>query len=415
MLNQYQGNSSQNSLRSSVNESDTLFRIIDILTVIFILSFLTKNIQMQINGVLVSLLDVISLLLLVSGGLLVFTRPITMDLKSILHLPLFIFVLTTTSAMAGGRSVAFLGTVMKSMIPYYYVVIYLSVRGNRGFYHIAKWILIMTSLASFYAIFQSVLGIELFGLGRPLTGRWILNSQFDLLRSAGPFTGYNSFGIFLLFSLLFSLSDLYEASGKRIWNALQWPLFAILLIAAVLTQSRGILIAILFSLTLWAGLWAYNSNRQIFTASLLLCSPGILCLIFFGAKKTISISPETVYGRLELNLVAFRIFLSNPVIGIGLDQFIIAATEYGLKGSDVHNLLFNILSSAGIFGLLAFIIFYSNSLRSSLNNHLSREGRSFIFFTLIGVTLLFQVSPVLASPEFWIIVGINNGLLAGVR
>jgi len=128
---------------------------------------------------------------------------------------------------------------------------------------------------------------------------------------------------------------------------------------------------------------------------------------------------ETTQLRFYLWGLAFKSFLHNPVLGIGLGQFYnltqvfpelrFSPLVFYIYGLDPHNIVLYYLSSAGILGILALFYFYFSVLKIGwikYKRSLTPQD-SAISFALLGIILFVFISSFYTGEWFYKISGIE--------
>lgn len=81
---------------------------------------------------------------------------------------------------------------------------------------------------------------------------------------------------------------------------------------------------------------------------------------------------EKISKRLELAEAAGLIFSESPLVGVGLNNFVVALPEVGVKPAvswwlqPVHNIFLLLLAETGLIGLIVFVIFLWKALVSTI-------------------------------------------------
>lgn len=239
--------------------------------------------------------------------------------------------------------------------------------------------LIVTVLIGF-AFFQGLIAI-----GQRLTGTLM---GFSLLGGGGagpaPLYGYagleavsrvggwighpNSLALFfdLLLPLSFSLLFYPMSRGLKFWLVVA-VIFEVLGLGV--TYSRGGIIATslaLFLLAIFFWKKKMGLTRALFGVLSLAVITATLLLIIPNPLRTGLFRTEgTAYGRLPLIEVATNIINHRPLLGTGLNNFVVTALPYDQTrehivaawNSPVHNLFFFIGSETGLLGLGFFLLF----------------------------------------------------------
>ncbi len=99
---------------------------------------------------------------------------------------------------------------------------------------------------------------------------------------------------------------------------------------------------------------------------LLLTVLGILVVLFHGPilHRLMEDDQGAAYSRIPLNILAINMITAHPVVGIGINNFMVVANHYltpeiyGLWLAPVHNKYLLVWSETGTIGILSFILFY---------------------------------------------------------
>ena len=190
-------------------------------------------------------------------------------------------------------------------------------------------------------------------------------------RLSGPEADPNGFGSVLVVMLPFTIDRALwgRSRGARLLGLVA----AGLAVAMILfTQSRGALVSALFS----GALYAFSLDRR---TALRLAVAAAVTVTVVGAilsqemverfasilemAETGEAADRAVEGRLGSWMVAVRLFMDNPVLGVGAGNFNVlyqdTANELGLifRGRDrsPHSLYLEVLSEFGLVGFLLFM------------------------------------------------------------
>ncbi len=221
---------------------------------------------------------------------------------------------------------------------------------------------------------ESVLAILQFFKGGTL-GFWILGertfsistpaiAKFDFqgiqfLRPYATFPHPNVLAGFLVIGTCVSWI-MYPARGearqRRHGSRWKRTLFALTMLlsslATFLTVSRvAILAGVVVSMILLKGKW-----KMILLGVILLLSP----VLFTRFSAVFNFDNLTILRREELSEVALRMFVSSPIFGAGLNNFIPEASDKLLVGPSrflqpVHNIFLLSLAETGVLGVLGLL------------------------------------------------------------
>lgn len=301
------------------------------------------------------------------------------------------------------------------------------------------------------AMMQQSLGLWFLGEG-PLNPGMLNVAKFisqgtKVLRSYGTLPHPNVLAAFLAVAIFFFLFWYFSKKAVS-WRQLLvfMPVYFILLFALFLTFSRGITLIFLFVLALWF-FWLFSKDKKrfglkIFYALIILIITYSLLGTVFYRKAVIdrywtnfSYKEEAVSFRMFYNGVALRAIVKNPVLGVGIGNFVSRMDEYISREQyaprdeyysapnakkplepwlfqPVHNIFLLTAAETGILGLAMFIwfllgIFQKSWRRGRLKIKLFDSVLFFIFlaFMFFGLFDHFFLTLQSAKLLFWLILG----------
>lgn len=219
----------------------------------------------------------------------------------------------------------------------------------------------------FWALLLSVLGEGILATAQFIKGGtlgfWLLGertfsistpgiAKFDFygvqfLRPYATFPHPNVLAAFLLISVMM-LSALRGYRKALTAGALVF--FAGLVV--LLTASRSVILAGFIA----AAILLKNKGRMV----LLLVTLILLPLLYTRFSSVWNFDQFTLIRREELSLIALSLWSKSPVLGVGLNNFIVATSDLLLSGPSrflqpVHNIFLLALSEAGLIGLTGLI------------------------------------------------------------
>lgn len=109
--------------------------------------------------------------------------------------------------------------------------------------------------------------------------------------------------------------------------------------------------------------------------------------LFFGGR-TFSINDQSLTRRYELNMAAIEMFKSSPLIGVGLNNFLVNLPSFQQTKSailylqPVHNIFLLIVAEMGLLGLAAFVWFVWGTIKKLLTS------KRFLLTTLLAILFL---------------------------
>jgi len=220
-------------------------------------------------------------------------------------------------------------------------------------------------------------------------------------------------------------------SENRRLKWLSWLVLSSGTLALALTLSRGAYLACLAvaCLAIWEFVKSLKTRFYLLT--------GLFGVALFTAQVVMAIGPArlraentgSIMIRFILWGVAWKLFLSSPVFGIGFGTFQLIYSRYIPEIPDlpttlgVHNIYLELLTETGVLGLLAFLFLISVTLRAARRQLKSRfrlnrvlgftvfaggvglmiEGftdHAFLWATQVGSLYWFLVGLLLASSKF---------------
>lgn len=186
------------------------------------------------------------------------------------------------------------------------------------------------------------LGERTFAVDTPGIARVVLAGK-EFLRAYGTFPHPNVLGGYLAIVLLFIIQ---KVDRKNLWY---WSTVALGIVALLLTFSRSAWIVAALGMG-----WAMWKKTKFFSFIL------VSCLLSF---VSISFHPmdESVVVRQQLNNSAVHMFVSAPLFGVGLGNFLVTLPDvlpsraiYFLQ--PVHNIYLLLLAEVGIVGVSLIVL-----------------------------------------------------------
>ena len=174
--------------------------------------------------------------------------------------------------------------------------------------------------------------------------------------------------------------------GQKLWEALFFS------VGLVLTGTRGALVTLLVGLgiMLWQGFFVKYRIRRFFLMKIGICAAlGIALWCDMGGMRSRFFNEELFRSganqRLLTTSTAFRIFLDNPLIGVGFTGFRYIAPQYGVIEAAVEKLggfapnyiattgnqFLQVATDGGVIAIGAFvwmILVISHSLRWAMKH-----------------------------------------------
>ena len=230
------------------------------------------------------------------------------------------------------------------------------------------------AFASKLITFSGVL-VGLVAISNKLNGIGLVEeTRVTIGRAIGSVLGDpNDLALVLMFPTSFALSLMLTKDLPRSTRLLGIAATPILFYAVIATQSRGGLLGMLAIF----GVYGY---RRIKSKALLIFIGLLAALVLFAvagisgrasggaAEEGID---ESAMGRLYAWEAAFGMAVSNPLTGVGLDNFYANYFFYsshwdGLNHA-VHSTWFGILAETGFLGLLVFVLLITQLIKTALS------------------------------------------------
>ena len=252
-------------------------------------------------------------------------------------------------------------------------------------------------------------------------GEWNLSTYGDAHRVAGPFRYWETLGMTVSMVAFVAWHQWATAAGSRLLLKKAGYMTIGLLMAYCVfrTQTRTIMLAS----ALGAALLLYHASGTVMSQALV----RKLVLVLFLGVTFLQVAPElltntrfyqntlsraqTADGRKETYVAATRMFLQNPLIGIGLKNFqpemrhYISANEAvfsSLETTSCHSSYYVIAAECGLMGLIPFACLIGSAL-IMCERH-ARQGMQLEEqawgIAMLGMTVMFFVCGTAFDPFF---------------
>lgn len=214
---------------------------------------------------------------------------------------------------------------------------------------------------------------------------------FRIVRDAIPFGTFinrHHFGAFMVMLAGLSFGITYSGGLSYDKKILVWIATVIMIIAVLMTGSRGAILSLLVAILLVLFLNGSGYNKKILISLLILFLSVVALITFLGADEWLArglglkVQQDISSGRFHFWSVAWLIFLDHPIIGTGLDSFGTVFSQYdtwngNFRVERAHNDYLQILSDAGLLGFACVVAFIhllikqaGKSIRSQSDNFL---------------------------------------------
>jgi probable O-glycosylation ligase (exosortase A-associated) len=184
----------------------------------------------------------------------------------------------------------------------------------------------------------------------------------------------NDLALVLLFPASFALALFFSKGEGKVTKAFASAGFFIVFTAIIATQSRGGLLGISAVMGVFAWRRVANKGLLIFLASVAL----LVLFVLAGVSDRVSGGAlesgidESAMGRLYAWGAAWSMAISNPLTGVGLDNFISNYWAYSShwdgQNHAVHSTWFGVLAETGFLGFILFIAMIVVTVRSAIGS-----------------------------------------------
>ncbi|MBL7078441.1 O-antigen ligase family protein [Candidatus Shapirobacteria bacterium] len=246
-----------------------------------------------------------------------------------------------------------------------YFFIFLTVEGfNQGE---KKQVLKMLFLSGWLA---AVLGLIQYFIYPDFRSWELFNWDPHLYRVVGTFWDPGFTGMIYLQALVLIVILNWSKIKNINWRFFSFWVLPIYL-ALVLTYSRSVYLALLIAIGVIA--WFKKTKKFFLVGSGIL----LVTIIFLPRLSSIGTKIErrdSVYSRLENWRHSLTIVRQNPLLGVGFNNYRWAQKEAGFleddweknhAGAGADSSILFILATTGIFGLIAYLLFFKELLRGS--------------------------------------------------
>jgi O-antigen ligase len=242
----------------------------------------------------------------------------------------------------------------------------------------------------------------------------VINPSVGELRASfGTFASGAITGQFLLLLLPIALMFCYKNPVfSRRW--IFFPIFVVGFLGIYVTYSKSCLIAFIVEVIL-CFYFSLHRGHISKTAALILFSLAILTapILVRELNNYMDRKNENVFIRFEQYKMASLIILSNPLLGVGLNNSTGAEGTYRGRSyspidpisqasdSPIHSFFLTLLTEIGIAGFLSYFFFFIYICREAWQLSRSARDPEIAFFaTILLVAIMGLASGILANPLF---------------
>jgi len=189
---------------------------------------------------------------------------------------------------------------------------------------------------------------------------------------------------------IFSGFGAYIVSVKRDTRKYNRLVLFLFISAMIIIRKRGFILDIaVTAFVIWICGWRFESgfranlNRQIRTAAVIIAAAMVAVIVYIAVPtlreavdslfQKFSSDDETFSGRTTLYALAYRLFRTNPVWGIGWGAFRAQTTgvysRFSTSTYETHNVYLQLLCETGIVGLTAFLLATGSTLYMAIRRY----------------------------------------------
>ena len=220
----------------------------------------------------------------------------------------------------------------------------------------------------------------------------------------------------------------YQMQKKRTWQFMLLGAIVILLTGIILTVSRTVYLLTLLGAGIFflQGIFSKNGSRAI-----LIIFVGIvvaylaadnLTTIFSNILPSITQGTDTVRIRYALWQAGWRMWLDNPIMGVGIGNFPNNLSKYASDllpfrylADGAHNMYVAVLSETGLIGLIFFVSMFLFSLKDLSKSSNSENGKIANFARLWSLIIMLVLLAGITKHDHydkfnWITIGISASI-----
>jgi O-antigen ligase len=235
----------------------------------------------------------------------------------------------------------------------------------------------------------------------------------ELKASFGTFASGAITGQFLLLLLPIALMCCYKnPTFSRRW--IFFPMFVVGFLGMYVTYSKSCLIAFIVEVILCFYFSLQQRHISKIAALILFCFVALAApILFHKLNDYMDRKNENVSIRFEQYKIASSIILTNPLLGVGLNNSTGSQGTYREQSyspidpisqasdSPIHSFFLTLLTEIGIAGFLSYLIFLIYTCREAWRLSRSARDPEIAFFaTILLVAIMGLASGILANPLF---------------
>lgn len=234
------------------------------------------------------------------------------------------------------------------------------------------------------------LGERTFSVSTPQIATFLYNGQ-ELLRPYATFSHPNVLAFFLFMTLVLTIVFFI---GRQMSFVMRIILVFISLIL-FLTFSR--IVISMYSIFLCYVLFKNTKHIKrllLPLSSIMIAGVGYI-LLFKDRFLTFDLWHHDFMVRYDLIIIALSVWMENPLLGVGLNNFYIHEITYQKELSEiflqpVHTIYIFVLSQLGLIGFIVFCIFIALSIGSILQKVKQADNSFYIGILIVCIAFLIQ-------------------------
>jgi O-antigen ligase len=270
------------------------------------------------------------------------------------------------------------------------------------------------------ALALSILPIVAFSVVQAISGEYTglffaLNTDPDSVlewsgRSPSFFDHFNVAAGFINMCIPFALLLRTQAWKK-------WALVSAGVLGVLLTQSRGGVIGTVTILLAMAALLPKERRQKLWaTLGTVVALSILISLALLTVKRLGESDVDTDTWRLIYAVLAVRMWLSAPLLGVGFAHFRLFKLDYlpvAAAVDDTHNMYLQVLAETGIVGFVSFFAIVFSAVREAVRLH-TLEGKV-VFIAMLGALVHgFLDTFFLQNPQFGYLFFLQIALVAAL-
>lgn len=226
-----------------------------------------------------------------------------------------------------------------------------------------------------------------------------------LVRAYGTFSHPNSLAGFLLVSMLL-FKNYYSDNSKKVWF---WIVTWLAVIGIIITGSRTVWVLLILSSVFGLPLFNQKNNDYKKIIGYVLVIGGVFSIllgVLVSQNKAIGFvggwDNDSVLKRVNLNMVALKMWRENYMLGVGAGNFVAKLPEYQSESKyywlqPVHNIFLLAGTEMGMLGIILIIFKLQTLIFKKIN-----KG-NWMILGVVVVTGLMDHYWITLSQNYWLL------------